>query len=160
MPRTISLGTREEWAGQSVTNPFLVLLEITHPGLTEPARVAAGNDAVTLDGNTFQAIGIEVVLPEDGETAMPQARLAMANVGKELMQWIERTDGGRGAKTRLMVCVRGDDDSIQVEWETSLRVSRIEATPLRVVFDLGYSDLLNVPSVATRFDPDQAPGLF
>ena len=163
MPRTISLSAKENWGAQSVERAPLVLLEITHPALLVPARVVAGNEDVEMDSNTFQAVGLEAVLPDDGEQGVPQARLAMPNVGKELMQWLELSDGGRGAQVKLMLCSWTPDSNGKiipaVEWETKLRVSSINATPLRVEFELGYSDLLSQPAVAVRYDREHAPGL-
>ena len=159
MARIIDAGTREEWAAQNVADPPEVLLEISHSALTTPARVTAGNEDVELEGNQFIAVGAEVVLPEDDETGLPQARIAISNVGRALMEWIEATNGGHGARVKLMICSRSGEE-LAVEWSVSLRVSGIEVTPLKVIFTLGFADLLSAPSVATRYDSQQAPGLF
>ena len=163
MPRTISLSAKEHWGSESVERPPLVLLEVIHDGLAVPARIAAGNEDIALGGNTFQAVGIEAVLPDDSEQGVPRARLAIANVGKELMRWLEYSEGGRGSEIKLMVCSWTEDNSKNivptVEWETYLRVSSVHATPLRVEFELGYSDLLTQPAVRVRYDREHAPGL-
>lgn len=160
MAKRISLGTREEWARQSVGRPPVVLLEVTHPAITEPVRLAAGNSDVSHQSFTYAAVGLEVLLPDEGESGLPRARVSISNVGKELTQWAEASQGGRGAAVKLMVAVREEDGSITVEWQTELRISSIELGLFTVEFELGYQDLLNLPAVSTRFDPSQAPALF
>lgn len=136
----------------------VILLEITHPDLSAPIRVAQDNADIVCQGNVFAAFAFEIDLPDDQDKQTPRARLAMDNVGRELTQWIEASNGGEGAQVRVMQVMRSDPDV--VEWEATLDLSNVEMDVRRVTGELGFEDLLNKPGVLLRYDPQTAPGIF
>lgn len=109
-------------------------------------------------GNQFKAVAFQVKKPDDVEQQLPRAELAMSNVGKELVGWLEASGGGRGATCRMMEMLRSDPNTI--EWEVTLDLVNIEINPAQVSGSLGFEDLLNKPAVAITYRPDVAPGLF
>jgi hypothetical protein len=136
----------------------VVLLEITHPDLEAPIRVAQDNQDLLHQGNLFVAFAFEIDLPDDQDKQTPRASIAMDNVGRELTQWLEASDGGDGAQVRVMQVMRSDPDV--VEWEVTLDLSNVSMDVRRVTGDLSFEDLLNRPGVLLRYDPQTAPGLF
>lgn len=121
-------------------------------------QVADGTATWKCAGNQFKAMGFRVKKPDDMENQMPQARLAVDNVGRELVGWLEQTGGGRGATCRMMEVLRSDPSII--EWEVTLDLTNIEITTPEVAGTLGWEDLLNRPGVPMTYRPDTSPGLF
>jgi hypothetical protein len=155
--RNLSSATRQDLNSTSGTAPWL-LLEISHPDLASPIRVAQGNDDVLSNGNLYVGIAFDFEFPDDMDMQLPRATLAIDNVGRELTQWIDASNGGEGAECRVMHVQRADPDVI--EWEITLNLSRLRVKSKTVSGELGYEDLLNAPAVALTYRPDTAPGIF
>src|SRR5690606_1992116 len=86
----------------SADEPILELVEITHPDLAVPARFVNDNANIVVEGNTYFATSFRITRPDDVDQQTPQARLAVDNIGRELTQWLEVSNGGKGAKCRLL----------------------------------------------------------
>jgi hypothetical protein len=102
MSRTYSLTAHRQLHGTVSADPPLVLLEITHPDLPDPVRVVGDSQDITSGGHVFSGMGFRVTLPDEAQGQQPTANLSVDNVGRELMQWIESSAGGRGARVRFM----------------------------------------------------------
>ena len=158
MPRAYSLTARRQLHTTASDDPPLVLLEITHPNLSTPVRVVGDTQDLVSNGETFVAMGFRVRLPDEINGQQPRAELAVDNVGRELMQWIEQSAGGRNAKVRLMQALRSNPDNI--EWEISMYHNNLRATQAEISGELGFPRLLDVPAVQVRADPQTMPGIF
>jgi hypothetical protein len=97
-------------------------------------------------------------LPDDREGQMPRAELMIDNVGKDLVEPLEASNGGEGATVRIMEVLRSDPDTI--EWEATLDLKSVRFVQMEVTGALGYEDILNRPAVLLAYRPDVAPGLF
>lgn len=136
----------------------VVLLEITHPDMPEAARVVRDTQNLTSQGNVFVAAGFDFLLPDDRGSQAPRAEIVIDNVGRELMDWIEASQGGRGAEVRMMVVLRATPDVIEVDYRLGLFSLKVDQA--KVVGELGFGNLLDLPAVPVRYDPSTAPGLF
>ena len=136
----------------------LLLLEITHPDLTSPVRVVNDNLDITFESNVYTAMAFRASLPDDVPNKLPRASLAIDNVGKELVQWLETSAGGQGADCRMIQIMRSDPAT--VEWEITMDLSNLSMTMLEVTGQLSFDDLLNKPAVTVIYRPSVAPGLF
>lgn len=136
----------------------LWLVEISHPDLTQPARVVRDNLDLTHQGNLFVAGAFELTPPDDLAAGSPRAQLSIDNVGKELMQWLELSNGGRGASVRLLQVLRSDPNTVQ--FEVTMELSHVTATSLVVTGSLGFDELLNISAVGLTYNLQTAPGLF
>lgn len=142
----------------SSSDVVLVLLEITHPDMPAPARVVRDTQDLVSNGNVFVATGFDFTFPDDKGAAAPRAELVVDNIGRELMNWIEASKGGRGAEVRLMVVLRDTPDVIEADYRLGL--ARVVVDQWKISGELGYGNLLDLPAVAVRYDPSTAPGLF
>lgn len=158
MPRGYSTALTTEIHATSSADPALVLLEITHSGLVTPVRVVNASESIVSNGNTYVAMAFGVTLPDEQEAQLPRAQLAMDNIGRELMQWLDTSNGGSGAQARLMQVRRSAPNT--VEYEITIDLASIRATSKLVTGELGYESFLDRPAVVTRYDPVSAPGLF
>jgi len=158
MPKSVSNIYKETVNSTGAAEAPLIALEITHPDLVTPIRVVNDNQDLVHLTETFVAMAFRIDLPTDEDRGLPQARLAVDNVGREMMQWLEASDGGAGAKVRIIQLLRSAPDT--VEWEITMDLSNVKATMLEVTGRLGFEDLLNRPGVTLTYRPDTAPGLF
>lgn len=142
----------------SSSDVAVVLLEITHPAMPTPARVVRDTQDLVSGGTVFVAAGFDFTLPDDRGSAAPRAEIVIDNVGRELMDWIEASQGGRGAELRVMVVLRATPDVIEVDYRLGLESLKVDQS--KVVGELGFGNLLDLPAVGVRYDPATAPGLF
>lgn len=136
----------------------LIALEIAHAALPEPVRVVNDSQDLISGGHTFIAAPFRFVLPDDQESQAPRASLAISNIGKELMQWIESSNGAKGATVRIMQIMRSRPEVI--EYETTMGLSNVSADLREVSAGLTYDNLLARPSVSLAYRPDTHPGVF
>lgn len=155
---TYSPSARRNLLATSADEPFLVLLEITHPELEVPVRVVNDTQNITVQGNEFIACPFEITLPDDVDQQTPKAKLSVDNIGRELTQWLEYSRGGKDAKCRILQVMRSDPDVI--EYDITLDMSGISIDNLSVSAELGFQNTLMLPAVAVRYDPLTSPGLF
>lgn len=158
MPRDYSAAFRRRINATAAEEAPLILLEISHPTLATPVRVVNDTQNLTSNGQLFVAVAFEIQLPDDIEGQMPRARLAIDNVGRELVEPIEHSGGAQGAQVRVMQVLRSQPDVI--EWEATLDMRNIEMAQAQITAELGYEDILNRPAIAVRYDPASSPGLF
>lgn len=149
---------RRNLLSTSADEPFLVLLEITHPDLEVPVRVVNDVQNITSNGNEFIACPFDITLPDDIGEQVPKAQLSVDNIGRELTEWLEYSNGGAGAKCRIMQIMRSDPDLI--EYDITLDMSAMSITNETVTAELGFQNTLNQPAVTVRYDPGSAPGLW
>ncbi|WP_081550329.1 DUF1833 family protein [Chromobacterium haemolyticum] len=158
MARAISQAARENINATSAAEPLLMLLEISHEDLAEPARVVNDSVPITVEGHVFVACSFSFQLPEESEGQVPQAQLAIDNVGRELTKWIDVSQGGAGSQCRVIQVLRSQPKVL--EYDITLDLSNVAMTPLQITATLGYVDFLNQPAVALHYRPETAPGVF
>lgn len=136
-------------------------LEITHPTASGfPVRVVADNQNHTIDGNEYTALAFRALPPNFQDGEMPQAILEIDNVGKVLTDPIADSQGGRGAKMKVMQVVRGDDES-EIVWELpALPVGVTSITHERVQVSLAYRSGRLRPAIKWRHTHEVSPGLY
>lgn len=158
MARAYSAEYKSTLAATSAPEAPICLLEINHPDLDQPVRVVNDTQNITSNGNEYIACPFRCGFPDDFENQIPRAQLAVDNVGKELMYWVEASGGGKGATARFIQIMRSRPDLI--EWEIAMNMSGIKATVQEVTADLGYENIFGRPAIQMRFDPFTAPGIF
>lgn len=158
MARAYSAAYKSTLAGVSSSEAPLILLEINHTALPQPVRVVSDTQDITSNGSLFVACPFRCDLPDDFENQLPKARLAIDNVGRDLMYWIETSQGGAGSTCRFMQVMRSRPDLI--EWEITMALTNVKCTPLEVSADLGFENLFNRPACQMTYRPDTAPGIF
>lgn len=158
MARNYTAGFRSTINSTGAKEAPLLLLEISHPGLTTPIRVV--NDLQDLVSNalTYTALPFRARLPDDLEQGLPRAELSVDNIGKELVQWLEASGGGQGASCRMMQVMRSAPNVI--EFEITLDLTNLHMSATEVSGTLGFENLLDRPACTWVYKPEVAPGLF
>ena len=145
-------------------------LELDHMALAQPVRIVAdGTDDVEtylapyeIEGHQYRCVAFQAAPPQDKEGEVRTALLQIDNVGRDLMEWVEATDGGRNVRMRLMEVSRppaGATDATVV-WDVTLPVNLSEATNQRLRVSLSQDPMFGRPAVKRRHDPVTSPGLF
>lgn len=158
MSRQYSSQYKSTLAKVSAEEAPLVLLEISHASLTTPVRVVNDMQDLTSNGNLFIACPFRYVLPDDFENQLPKARLAVDNVGRDLMYWIETSAGGNGSTVKMMQVMRSRPDT--VEWSITMNLYNVQVTMKEVSAELGFENLFAKPAVLLQYRPDNSPGIF
>ncbi len=135
-------------------------VEITHADMPQAARVVNDTQNREIEGNEYIALRFDVTMPDAADGRRPRARLVLDNVGRELNQWIEVSNGGVGATARLMRVRIDSSGQAHVEWELGIGLAAVSGSSERVEAELGYGSLLSGPAVTLRYDVRSAPGLF
>jgi len=139
-------------------------VRLEHPDLAQPARIVNASGDVVADGETFAALRFDLALADDVEGQAPQAELRIANIGRELTQWVDRANAGAAGATAALLEILVDPGRSSrgrgtVEWSTVMDVAACSAGDL-VRVRLGYDPMLGQPAVRVRHDPGVSPGLF
>jgi hypothetical protein len=156
--RNYSASARQNLLATSADEPFLVLLEITHADLVVPVRVVNDTQNLTSNASEFIACPFDITLPDDVSGQVPQAKLEIDNIGRDLTQWLEYSRGGQGAICRIMQVMRSDPNVI--EFDMTLDLMNMVITNETVTGILGFQNMLNRTGTVTTFTPQTAPGLW
>lgn len=158
MAKDYSQAARRQMTAVERTDPPLFLLEITHSGLSDPLRVVNDNAPLTHRGDEFLAFPFRLIPPSDLQQGQPRGQLEIDNTGRQLMQWIETSDGARGAQCRLIQVLRSTPDII--EWDVTLSMRDLSVDSRVVRASLSFDDILHLSAVALRHTPEHTPGIF
>lgn len=158
MARPYSAAYKSTLAGTSAPEAPLIMLEINHAALPEVVRVVNDTQDITSNGELYLACPFRCELPDDFEGQAPRARLAVDNVGRDLMYWIETSGGGQGSTVKFIQVMRSRPD--QIEWSITMNLYNVVANFKEVSGDLGFDNLFGRPSIAMTYRPDTAPGCF
>lgn len=137
-------------------------LEISHRALTTPIRIVADTQEHTVGSDTYIPLAFRVELPQDKQGEIREARLQVDNVGRELMKWVELSDGGRGAVMRVMRLIQpeGTESVSVIDYQVVMDCGVAEVTNEYVNITLTTEPVFNRPSVLIKHDSARSPGLF
>lgn len=167
MAHAYSPAARRNLLATSADEPYLTLLEIRHPDLAAPIRLVNDVESITINDPDlgpleYVACPFRLVRPDDVDQQEPKASLEVDNIGRELTQWLEASNGGKGARCRIMECLRSlaDEHVADIEFDMELDLTGLYVDNLAVSGTLGFEKTLNQAAVTKRFDPSTAPGLW
>jgi hypothetical protein len=134
------------------------LLTITHPSLGAPVRLCNDTQDIVSNGNTFLSCAFRISLPDDTEGQLPRATIAIDNVGRELTQWLDASNGGRGAQIQIQQVMR--DTPNVIEFDITCDLLNTRQTALEISGELGFQNTLALAGLPIMYRPDNTPGLF
>lgn len=158
MARAYSPEYKSTLAAVSAPEAPLVLLEINHVDLVAPIRVVNDTQNITSNGNTFTAYPFKFILPSDYENQLPKAKIAIDNIGRDLMEWIESSGGAAGATIRFMQIMRSRPN--QIEWEITMSLYNLQVNPMEVTAELGFENLFAKPAISIQYRPETCAAIF
>lgn len=155
---TYSTNARRNLLATSADEPMLELAEITHSGLAVPVRVVNDTQDIVVGGQTYIACPFSLSRPDDVDQQTPAAKLSVDNIGRELTQWLESSNGGKGARCRIMAVMRSSPNVI--EFDMTLDLTGLSINNQTVDGQLGFQNTLMQPAVTVRYDPLTSPGMY
>jgi len=158
MPRAYSAEYKSTLAKVSGEETPLILLEINHPELDPPIRVVNDSQNIISNGIEYIAFPFNCTLPDDYENRLPRARISIGNAGRDLMFWLETTDGGNGSTGTFRQVMRSRPN--QIEYEITMGLFNVAATNLEVSAELGFENLFAKPAISISYRPENSAGLF
>ena len=158
MPRIFSGALKSSLISVNNVDVPIYLLEISHPALAVPVRICNDNEDIVSNGNIYRACPFNITFPNDSDSEVPRAQLELDNVGRQLVTWIEQTNGAEGTTVTMKLIQKSNPDLIESDIELSF--SSINVTPLKISGTVGYERLLNARSVNQTYNADDFKGLF
>ncbi len=158
MPKTVSNSLRDRIMRTAAPEYPVTMLEISHSLLPEPVRVVRDTLDLISNGHTYIAVPFRFIFPDEKDDEAPRASIAIDNVGRELMQWLEVSGGGQGAKVKMMQVLRSAPDTVEIQIE--MDIISVTASPKEVVAELGFENIFFKPLCRAQYRPDTHPGMF
>jgi hypothetical protein len=134
---------------------FIVMLEITHPNLDAPIRVANNTEDVPFGGETFQRFPFELKLPNDDEQA-PRAQLTIANVDRVVGNTVLKLTPA--PEVRIIVVLASQPDITELDI-AGFVLANVEVDAMTVTADLISKVYDTEPWPFHRATKDRLPGL-
>jgi len=156
MPRTLTTNTLTQFFFQESSDPFLLLITISHPQFAT-IRLVNNNEDIISRGNTFTALAMKITLQTNDGESIPQIQIVLDNVPIELM------DEFRSTTTPANVIVEAVLKSLPDVVEISigdLLLSKISYTNKQITATLVLNDLFNQRIPGELYSPQYYPGMF
>lgn len=134
----------------------VLLVEITHASLGTPIRLTQDVEDIISNGNTYTALGFYLELPSQPESGSAEARIVIDNVSKDVMYWLETTNGARDSRCKIMQISKSAPNTI--EYSLDLIMTDIVANSRSISARLSYIDIYNKQCFPTVYDIRTAPG--
>ena len=133
------------------------LVEIDHPFLTDPVRLINDSRELEFLGERFIPMPFMLERQDDVQGELPKVMLTVSNVGRELIKWVDASNGGRDAKVTIYLTRRSNP---VMEEKLVFQVGNINVTTEQVSFTLLIQNNLVKRSVRWEYDQVKAKGLF
>jgi len=168
----LSAALREAYASAPVDEVIHHTIELWHPEFLQPIR--AVRDRRALDARleasaprdagavvTFAAYPFDVLPPDQQFEALPEARIEIDNVGREVLAEIDRAvmDDRPVELIYRQFLSSTALDGPETDPPLVLELSRISATPLRITAVAGFPLLAELRFPALTYDLARFPGL-
>lgn len=138
------------------TDPVVVLLEISHPDLSETIRVTNNGEALTSNGDIYQQFPFEIELPGDTEDE-PVAKLRIAKVDRTIGDAVDTIT--TPATVSIAVVLASDPDTLQLNW-LHFELRNITFPALEVNGDLVIRTYATEPFPNIRVRESNFPNLY
>jgi len=158
--RTLTAAALQAILAPQMGSQIHQLLTLDHASLGSPYRLVDDTLDMVHGGETYTAWPFEITLPDDTEERIPEVRVRIDNVGRQIMTWIRGVTSAPTVTYEIVHKAIGGTITTEVG-PLSFRVTELDYDALAIEGVLGYeADYLNEPAVRHRFDPTIAPGLF
>ena len=136
-----------------------VLIEITHPLLSEPVRVINDNCDLISKGNKFIAYLFEFERAPDIENELPKGRLIFSNIGRSFVRWLEETYGASDADLKIIFARRSAPDVYENEFPCKISATNLNPEIISIDIVILANKLIQ-RGIRFNFNTVRSPGLF
>lgn len=157
MSNPISSELLAQLYSQESSDPFLMLVELSHPAFLTTQRLVNNNVDIVSRGNTYVAFPMKIRLPsDDGETSREVA-IDFDNVGRDLIDEIRSITTPIQVKIEMILA--SNPDQVQISLE-ELKVRNISYDKSKISAKLSLDNFLNIAMTGEKYTPQNYPGLF
>ena len=156
MPRTLTQPTLTQLFLQESSDPFLMLLTLSHPSYPT-IRLVNNNEDIVSRTNTFTALAMKIALPADDGESIPKMQIVLDNVPLELMDELRSTTTPANVAIEAVLASRPDIVEILI---TDLLLSNISYDNRKITATLGLNDFFNQRIPGEIYSPQLYPGMF
>lgn len=149
---------RVNFARLSSDEPILILVEIRNPYLLEPIYLVQDSVDIISNGITYLAVPMAFQTIYDEYDRTPEATLQISNIGRNLMRFIEQSNGGINSIIDIKQIRRCEPDL--VERHLSLEAIDLVANIRTITIKLAIHQLFLKKFVRIAYTPTNYPGLF
>ena len=159
MPRSLAQPTLTQMFLQESSDPFLMLITITHPDFAT-IRLVNNNEDITFNGNLFTALAMKIVLPTDDGESVPKMQIALDNVPLELIDEFRSTTT---PATVMIEAILASTAATATQAEITiadLAIGGIDYNNRNITANLVLNDFLNQRIPGEVYSPQYYPGMF
>jgi hypothetical protein len=142
---------------QESTDPFLPLLELSHPSFAETIRLVNNTVDVVSNGNTYRHYPFRLVLPADDGETVRAVELELDNTSAELIDELRSIVDPVQCKITLVLASDLDTPQIVLDF---LELRSIEYDSRNIKAVIVMDDFLNTEVPSERYTPTNFPGIF
>ena len=156
MANALSLNLLAQMYGQVSDDPFLMLLEISHPSFTT-VYLVNNTVAQTSRGNLYRAFPMNIRLPSDDGEVARDVSIDFDNVSLELIDELRAVTTPMTVKIEMVLVSALDTVELSLE---NLKMSSINYDEKKISARLFLDDFLNTEMTSEKYEPSNYPGLF
>lgn len=158
MARTLSANLKRALFSAQSDIALIALLELSHPTLSPPIRVA--NDALDVisQGLTYQAFPFLLTMASDDEGGITEVKLQIDAVDGTVIEAVRSIVDDELVATFRMVTT-DDLDFVEIG-PMDFELRDVEYDAASVVGTLTYQNFLDEPFPSATFTPTRTPGVF
>jgi len=136
---------------------FLMLLDFTHPEIVEPLYFVNNTVEIISNGVTYQPYPFRVTLPEDTEGVLPEVKLTIDNVDRQLTEAIRGFNNPPEVTLKVILASAPDTVEMQID---NLKLRNINFDAFTISGALIIDSPMSRRFPASRYNPKQYPALF
>ena len=161
MTRPLTQAGLAEALAENVATPWLLLIQIDHPGLTTPIRLARNTEPVQRLGQTYKPAAFNVAVPVDKPDAPPRTTLqAERIIDEEGTDVVALIAGLSGEPTATLTIVRASTPDEAEYGPVTLDIVDVNATSAEIRAELNAGDTFDVAYPGEAVTPALFPALF
>lgn len=143
---------------QETGDAFLILIEIGHPQIIDgPLRFSSDAVDTVSNGHTYTALPFTIELPADTDDSLPEVKLSIDNVGREMAETIRALT--TAPTVRVSVVLASAPDVLEAG-PLEFRLASADVDAVQVSGTLAWESLLAEPFPADSFLPSTHPAVF
>lgn len=156
MSNFISNELKAQIFAQESEDPFLILVTLSHPSISD-IRLVNNTEDVTSEGLLYIAFPMRIILPRDDGESVREISIEFDNVDRDLIDLIRSVTGPISVSLKLVLASL--PDAVQFAFD-ELKIATITYNSSRVSARLYMDTFLNTEMTSEKYTPQNYPGIF
>jgi hypothetical protein len=142
---------------QESSDPFLMLVTISHPDDPTIYRFVNNTEDITSNSEVFTALPMKIVMPSDDGETQRKASIEIDNVALTLIPILRTVTTPLDCKIEMILASSPDIIEISIE---DLKLRSISYDEKRIRAELAMDNFLSTEMTSEKYTPSIYPGLF